>query len=115
MQENKQQTPEKTKPTATTERRQRTQAKAVKAKKGKFRLPFHFNFWKAATLILIGLIFGTGFYVNHLLNANREANYKAPTYDSVDTSGTQVLSMETNKVKVNLLIEHYLSTSLLYD
>lgn len=111
---NEMKTREAARKTATTQRRQTYTAKKTGPKK-KFHLPFHINFWKIATLVLIGAIFGGFFYVNHLVNSDREANYKAPTYDSVDTSGTQMVAMETNKEKVNQLIEHYLSTYLEND
>lgn len=79
----------------------------------KMHLKNRINGWKIATLLLLGLILGGGFYLFSLVRTDREADYQTTT-KTTPTTGEQtaILSMETNKEKVNLLIDHYLDEYL---
>lgn len=81
----------------------------------KLKMPLKINGWKIATLVLLGLILGGAFYLKSLISADREAQYQEPKYETVDQEGVQVIAMETNKAKVNQLIDHYLQEYLTND
>lgn len=79
----------------------------------KMHLKNRVNGWKITTLLLLGFLLGGGFYLFSLVSTNREADYQN-TKEKLETIGPEIeiLSMETNKEKVNVLIDHYLEEYL---
>lgn len=68
------------------------------------------NPWKTAFFLLLALILGSGAFLTSRILAIREPNYKAaPT---VQRKGDPILSINTNKEKVNQVIDYYLEEYL---
>lgn len=68
------------------------------------------NPWKTAFFLLLALILGSGAFLTSRILAIREPNYKAaPT---VQREGDPILSINTNKEKVNQVIDYYLEEYL---
>lgn len=72
------------------------------------------NWWKVATLTMIGFFIGGGIYLFSLMSSDREADF-TPTPTEITGDATELLTMETNKEKVNTLIDHYLDEYLSSD
>ncbi|WP_303219022.1 YpmS family protein [Enterococcus asini] len=68
------------------------------------------NFWKVAFFTLLVLILGTGAFFTSRIFAIREPNYKAAP--EVVRTGDPILTISTNKEKVNQVIAYYLEEYL---
>ncbi|WP_235836388.1 YpmS family protein [Enterococcus timonensis] len=87
---------------------EKTPEKTARSKtKSKMTLKRKINGWKIATLLMIGLILGSGFYLFSIINTDREDDYKPAAVETVESS-TQILELSTDKTRVNELIDHYL-------
>ncbi|WP_368252263.1 YpmS family protein [Enterococcus sp. 2201sp1_2201st1_B8_2201SCRN_220225] len=70
----------------------------------------HINPWKAAFFLLVAFLLGSGVFLASRVLAIREPNYKAAP--SVEREGDPILSINTNKEKVNQMIDYYLEEYL---
>ncbi|MBV7390025.1 MULTISPECIES: YpmS family protein [Enterococcus] len=66
------------------------------------------NIWKWAFLILIGLILGSGIFLGTRIFSQRETNLP-PASEVTVTKGTSVVTMNTNKKKLNTLMSYFLN------
>lgn len=81
-------------------RKQAHQAKPVKSKQ-----KWHFNPWQIATLVLLGLILGTGVWLAHSLLTPVEQ----PASTTTTTSGDPAMTVSLTKRQANEIVEYYLN------
>ena len=66
------------------------------------------NYWKWAFLILLGVVFGSSIFLGTRIFANREPDFaKVPAI--TQRQGDPVLTINTNKEKVNQMISFFLT------
>ncbi|KAF1298167.1 hypothetical protein BAU15_09475 [Enterococcus sp. JM4C] len=65
------------------------------------------NVWKIAFILLAGLVIGSGIFLGTRIFSLREPSYETPTI--TERQGEPVLTINTQKEKVNQLIDFYLS------
>lgn len=65
------------------------------------------NKWKIAFLVLLGLLIGIDAFIFFRISQTRESN-NLTKENVAELAGTQVISLESNKEKVNALIDFYL-------
>lgn len=65
------------------------------------------NKWKIAFLVLLGLLIGIDAFIFFRISQTRESN-NLTKENITELAGTQVISLESNKEKVNALIDFYL-------
>lgn len=65
------------------------------------------NGWKIAFLVLVGLLIGSGIFLTSRVLATREVNLPPATETTVP-KGAPVLNLNTDKKKMNTVIEYFL-------
>ncbi|MFB8489980.1 YpmS family protein [Enterococcus durans] len=66
------------------------------------------NYWKFAFLILLGIVLGSSIFLGTRIFANREPEF-AKVPEITERQGDPVLTINTNKEKVNQMISFFLS------